>query len=149
MMRLFASLVLSILPISAAAQTPVTHYPWNEPGTYEPLTTTARAVTGAFTVLTRTEALLEGSSGQIRFGEGKEITITSLAGAWREWSDIHPGKLESAEIFRLSEDPGPMVSGNFLCSEQNPARYLVFYAIPASQGVDIRMLAFSSDEPPP
>lgn len=144
---LVSTALFAAMATASSAQTPITHYPWNEPGTYDALSNNARAITGPLTILTRTRALDDGSAGQIQFSSGAEVTMISAAGMWTEWEISKPEK-RSAEIFRLSSDPGILAQGNYLCSEDEPARWLVFYEDPSPSGRDFIMVAFNSTEKP-
>lgn len=130
------------------AQSAITHYSWQDDRTFEPYTWTARAITGAIALGGNTKAFSEGSQVTITFDNGPLRVLTSAAGFWRAWSHIEPDILITAEMFRLDQDPGALVSGNFLCEEDNPAKWLVFYESYFMSSSQLNMLVFSTEEQP-
>lgn len=81
----------------------------------EPVSRTATAVTGP----------LSFSGDTLTFETGVAVDIVSRGTAWRTWS-LNGGR-QTAEIFTMASDPGPLRNGNTLCGGQ--VRHIVVYRI--------------------
>ena len=148
-MRTLALVILGLMSGQVAnAQAALTHFPWNDARTFEPLSRTAQDITGPLTIISASEPLREGSVAEIQFGNSRPLTMTFVSASWRHWSVIDPGEKVTAEVFALSEDPGPLVMGNLICGGDEPARFLVLFEHWMAGSHDIRMLAFSSTDVP-
>lgn len=124
-MRLIAALCLAAAP--AAAQTPV----WHLQSYFQPQSHTAVAISGPLAVGERV----------MFFGPSKPVRTQSLGLIWRDWDGIR-GK-ETAELFRLSHDPGALLNGNTLCGNRN-ATYAAIYETREGLGMSV----FSGNELP-
>lgn len=82
---------------------------------------------------------------QISFNDGPPITLVSEGASWREWS--LNGGLQTAEVFRLVRDPGPLQNGNTICNDT--ARYVVFSESDTlGIGRTLEVAAFDGKRPP-
>ncbi|WP_417260673.1 hypothetical protein [Celeribacter sp.] len=85
----------------------------------------------------------------LTFGDGAVVNLTSHGASWRTWDEGGQDK-QTAEVFRLSEDPGALGNGNTLCGGGNPEPlYAVFYEQSLFGGDPmLTMAVFQSIEPP-
>jgi hypothetical protein len=82
----------------------------------------------------------------LTFENGASVGLTSVEASWRVWN-LDGVTEETAEVFRLSEDPGALESGNYLCSSETSARYIVFFE-DRQFGPTLAVAVFSSRKPP-
>ncbi|MDO5621919.1 MAG: hypothetical protein Q4G24_10660 [Paracoccus sp. (in: a-proteobacteria)] len=104
---------------------------WHSDRTFQPLSRTAQAITGAITITDMT----------IKFGDAKTIDLQPIVMAWRDW-DTTPGN-ETAELFRLLADPGTLRNSNTLCGD-TPATFVALYETQFGIGMSV----FESKEHP-
>ena len=138
---------LSLLaPIAnVLAQSAPEHHAWQDLGAFEPMSRTAIAITGTITLSGNPSFAEVGSTMQISFNGGPPINLVSEGASWREWS--LNGGLQTAEVFRLASDPGPLINGNTICSDT--ARYMVFSeANTFGIGNTLQVAAFDRKKPP-
>tara|TARA_A100001391_G_scaffold196835_1_gene176052 strand:- start:583 stop:1392 length:810 start_codon:yes stop_codon:yes gene_type:complete len=84
------------------------------------------------------------------FGNGAFVRLISEGASWRTW-EIGSKEKQTAEVFRLSNDPGVLRNGNTLCSGRDTAQslYAVFYEQRLLVGdMALMMAVFRSVEPP-
>lgn len=117
-----------LIPSLAAAQAAPEHYIWQNKGSFEPMSHTARAITGPVKLSGNPNFATPGSIMTLTFANGDVVELTSVGASWRKWSDANQEKV-TAEVFRLDHDPGELVQGNTLCGDpkKNSARFIVFY----------------------
>lgn len=118
---------LSLLSLGCSlpvlGQSATEHHAWQDQRTFEPMSRTASAITGAIELFGNPSFADVGSTMRIAFAGGRQpVDLTSVGASWREWSI--GGGMQTAEVFRMSADPGSLLNGNALCGE--PARFLVF-----------------------
>ena len=108
------------------------------------------AITGTITLSGTDAFATEGSKMRLAFGNGAAVGLTSEGASWRTWDVGGQGK-QTAEVFRLSDDPGSLQNGNTLCGDGDPEQsiYAVFYE-QSLVGDDptLTMAVFESTEPP-
>lgn len=141
-----AALTFLVAAPGAMAQSAVEHHVWQDRGLYEPISSTARAITGAIVLWGNPDFAEPGSELRITFEAGPSIGLVSEGASWREWS-LSGGK-QTAEVFRIDEDPGELLNGNTLCGEDDTAGYLVFLEGEMMGGRSLQLAVFSGDEPP-
>ena len=149
-MRYFLSICLYwVLSCAALAQTPIERHVWQEARSFAPISRTAGAITGEIALSGNQEFATEGSSMGLTFGNGAAVDLTSEGASWRTWDVGGQGK-QTAEVFRLSDDPGSLQNGNTLCGGEDPAPlYAVFYEQSLFGGdPSLTMAVFQSAEPP-
>lgn len=116
-----------ILPHTLSAQSAIERHAWQDARSFAPISRTASAITGAITLSGNPEFAIEGSSMGLSFGDGAAVTLTSQGAFWRTWDVGGQGK-QTAEVFRLFDDPGPLQNGNTLCGGGGPEPlYAAFY----------------------
>jgi len=83
------------------------------------------------------------------FANGATVELTSQGASWRTW-DLSGGK-QTAEVFVLSDHPGPLQNGNTLCGGEDSEQelYAVFYehsllGLPPT----LNLAVFQTPEPP-
>jgi hypothetical protein len=131
----------------AQAQSAIEHHTWQDRGLYEPISTTARAITGAIVLWGNPQFAQVGSTTRLTFEAGASIDLESEGASWREWS-LSGGK-QNAEVFRIAQDPGELLNGNSLCGDSDAARYLVFSEDRLmSFELYLQVAIFSGAEPP-
>ncbi|MDG4898158.1 hypothetical protein P9272_31965 [Mesorhizobium sp. WSM4976] len=111
----------------ALAQSAPEHHIWQDKRKFEPYSRTAKSITGAIRLSGNPDFAVPGSKMVITFGNGKKVGLTSVGASWRLWDETS-GNKATAEMFRLSSDPGALENGNTLCGDpkSEPARYIVF-----------------------
>lgn len=144
-------LLLSIVILSTPAysQSAIERHVWQEAGSFAPISRTASAITGEIALSGNPEFATEGSSMGLTFESGAAVDLTSEGASWRTWDVGGQGK-QTAEVFRLSENPGSLQNGNMLCGGGNPEPlYVVFYQQSRFGGdPTLTMAVFQSVEPP-
>jgi hypothetical protein len=123
----------AILLVSACASAPGASHVWQADRSFEPLSTTAMAITGPIAF----------SGGTLVFNGTEAVGIESLGVQPGAWGD--DGGTATAEVFRMTSDPGTLLNGNRLCG--GAARYAVFYA-DDTFGPTLNALFFESEEAP-
>lgn len=109
--------ILPIIPLLlGACAVAAEEHVWQKPGTFEPISRTAEAITGAIT-LTDTPSIAFAS------GAGAGLTSEGIVSA--AWGVS--GETQTGEVFLLDSDPGALLSGNTLCSEGQGQIYVVFH----------------------
>jgi hypothetical protein len=84
---------------------------------------------------------------RLTFEAGRSIDLVSVGASWREWS-LSGGK-QTAEVFRIDQDPGELINGNTLCGGEEPAGYMVFFEDEMmGGGRSLQLAVFSGEEPP-
>jgi hypothetical protein len=138
-----------MLPHTLSAQSSIERHVWQDARSFAPISRTASAITGAITLSGNPEFATEGSSTGLIFGDDAAVNLTSQDASWRTWDVGGQGK-QTAEVFRLSDDPGPLQNGNTLCGGGNPEPlYAVFYEQSLFGGdPTLTMAVFQSIEPP-
>jgi hypothetical protein len=131
--------------LSVTGQSAIEHHMWQDQRTFEPMSRTAMAITGAIALSGNQSFGEVGSTTEISFDGGEPIELTSMGASWRAWNVT--GEAQTAEVFRLASDPGILLNGNTLCGD--PARYIVF-SEGSSYGGDLMLevAVFSSKKPP-
>lgn len=136
-MRTFAStvflgLVCPTLIASTLASQPVT----TAPESYEPYSRTASAITGSITI---SKSALTFSNNAIA---NLEIISESVEGDWG-FND----KIVSAQLFKITSNPGVLLNDNILCGKDSPPTFLAVYQENVSGGL-LRLAVFSGKVPP-
>ena len=132
------------------AQSALERHVWQEARSFSPVSRTAVAITGEITLSGNDRFAEPGSTMRMTFGNGAVVDLVSEGASWRPWEIGSPDK-QTAEVFRLSEDPGPLVNGNSLCGagEAGEALYAVFFTDRFMDGPLTLILAvFQSPDPP-
>jgi hypothetical protein len=121
-------LLTCLMPNLAMGQAALEHHVWQDKRSFEPMSRTAQAITGAIKLSGNPHFPTPGSKMTITFGNGKSVELTAVGASWREWNDADHGKV-TAETFRLDHDPGKLEQGNTLCGgpPKNQALYIVFH----------------------
>ncbi|TJV49885.1 MAG: hypothetical protein E5Y01_21925 [Mesorhizobium sp.] len=101
---------------SALAQSAIEHHVWQDKRKFEPYSRTAKAITGTIRLSGNPDFATPGSKMAITFGNGKKIGLTSVGASWRQWDETNDKK-STAEVFKLSRDPGALKNGNTLCGD--------------------------------
>lgn len=144
-------LLLTALLIASevGAQSAIERHAWQDTRTFEPSSKTAAAITGAITLSGNAAFASEGSTMSITFENGVAVELISEGASWRTW-DLSGGK-QTAEVFVLSDHPGPLQNGNILCGGEDSEQdlYAVFYEhslleLPPT----LNLAVFQSPEPP-
>ena len=131
----------------AMAQSAIEHHAWQDRGLYEPISSTARAITGAIVLWGNPDFAEVDSTMRLTFEAGPSIDLASDGASWREWS-LSGGK-QTAEVFRLAQDPGELLNGNTLCGGDDAASHLVFFEDDMmGGGRSLQLAVFSGSEPP-
>ncbi|WP_088624665.1 type VI secretion system-associated protein TagO [Oceanicola sp. 22II-s10i] len=146
----FLAAVAVILSGHAHAQSAVERHVWQDARTFEPYSRTAAAITGPITLSGNPDFASEGSTMSIAFGTAAPVQLTSVGASWRSWSVSGTGK-QTAEVFRMAGDPGPLENGNRLCGMEGTDQplYLVFHEDRDILGnAMLVMAAFEGQEPP-
>lgn len=131
------------------AQSAIERYAWQDARTFEPISRTATAITGAITLSGNPEFASEGSTMSLSFANGAAVKLTSVGASWRTW-DLS-GEKQTAEAFVFSEHPGQLQNGNTLCGGEDSGQelYAVFYEhslfnLPPT----LNLALFEATEPP-
>jgi hypothetical protein len=141
---------LLLLSSQALAQSAIERHVWQDARSFAPFSRTAQAITGTITLSGNAEFASEGSSMSLTFGNGAVVNLVSKGASWRAWDVGGQGK-QTAEVFQLSDDPGPLENGNTLCGneESEEELYAVFYEKSLFGGdPTLTMAVFRSAEPP-
>lgn len=139
MIKIIAALLASAVP--AASQE---RHLRQEAGTFEPYSRTAHAITGDMVLSGNLDFAVPGSKMTISFTGHEPIDLVSVGATWRKWDP--GGNTLTAETFELAKDPGTLLKGNVLCSEQ--ARYLVFTDPWGFNEKIVSIAVFSGKTPP-
>ena len=150
-------ILIAILLVSqrVSAQSAIEQHVWQEARSFPPLSRTALAITGEITLSGNAQFATKGSMMSMTFENGAMVFLTSEGASWRAWGLIGADK-KTAEVFRLSDDPGPLQNGNTLCggnqgraSDQEHHLYAVFYE-DSLFGLDplLTLAIFKSTKPP-
>ena len=145
-----AALSLLFLSSPAFAQSAIERHVWQDARSFAPISRTAGAITGAITLSGNPEFATEGSTMRMSFGNGALVDLVSEGASWRAW-DLDGQRKQTAEVFRLSGDPGSLQNGNTLCGGGDPEQelFVVFYEQSLFGGdPSLTMVVFQSAEPP-
>ena len=149
-LRQLALILIGSIPCSAVhAQSAIERHVWQDARTFEPMSRTAVAITSAITLSGLPEFGVEGTAMNLTFGSGASVELVSQGAFWRAW-DLTGGQ-QTAEVFELSQDPGPLENGNTLCGEGVPGEnlYAVFYEYSLfDMSKTLGLAVFQSAEPP-
>jgi hypothetical protein len=109
------------------AQSATEHHVWQEKRNFEPYSRTTGSITGAIRLSGNPDFASNGSKMTITFETGKSVDLTSVGASWRQWDETDDKKA-TAEVFKISRDPGALKNGNTLCGDpkSDSARYIVF-----------------------
>lgn len=124
---------ISWSPSLSIAQSAIEKHIWDREISLPPFSSTARAITGPLTF----------RKNSISFG-GRDVPSRELGMAWRDWDGN--GTKETAAVFELLEDSGPLINGNLLCG-QDKAQWLVAWEDYQYGGI-VRTAIYSSGLPP-
>lgn len=139
-----------LLAPTAFAQSAIERHIWQETQSFSPISRTAAAITGTITLSGNEEFASEGSQMSLTFENGTTVTLISEGASWRAWDVGGQGK-QTAEVFRLSNNPGSLQNGNTLCGDGDNEKnlYAVFYEQNSFGGDStLKMAVFESAEPP-
>lgn len=139
-----------LLAPSAFARSAIERHVWQEARYFSPISRTAAAITGPIRLSGNEVFATEGSEMRLTFGNGATVNLTSEGSSWRTWDVSGQGK-QTAEVFRLSDNPGSLQNGNTLCGHANTEQnlYAVFYEQTFFGGdPTLTMAVFKSAEPP-
>jgi hypothetical protein len=125
-LHLLPVLLLLTAP-EANAQSAIERHLWQDARSFEPISRTAIAITGVIALSGNAKFAVEGSSMDMTFENGATVSLTSEGASWRNW-DIGGSGKQTAEIFRLSDDPGPLKDNNLLCGGQDPMQHLTWFS---------------------
>jgi hypothetical protein len=148
-LHLLPFLLLLTTP-EASAQSAIERHLWQEARSFEPISRTAIAITGMIALSGNAKFAVEGSSMDMTFENGATVSLTSEGASWRNW-DIAGSENQTAEVFRLSDDPGPLKNNNLLCGGEDPKRhvYVVFFEQRLfDEAPSLNLAVFQSAEPP-
>lgn len=120
-----AALAALSLPAAAAPE-----------GRFQPLSTTAMAITGPITL----------TPGHIAFGDGAPVALTAQGVVLGIW-DFGGATPVNAEVFRLGDDPGRPLNDNTLCGD-DAATHIAMKAEIEPTGNTLELLVFSGDTVP-
>ncbi|RUU82741.1 hypothetical protein [Mesorhizobium sp. M7A.F.Ca.MR.362.00.0.0] len=132
------------------AQSAMEHHLWQDKRKFDPYSRTAESITGAIRLSGNPDFATPGSKMAITFGNGKNVGLTSVGASWRQWEETSDKKA-TAEVFKLSRDPGALRNGNTLCGDpkSDPAQYVVFFERPSSGAPPLLgMAVFGSKDAP-
>lgn len=149
-MRYFLIISLCwMLPHAALSQSAIERHVWQDARSFAPISRTANAITGTIALSGNPEFATEGISMGLTFESGAAVDLTSEGASWRTWDVGGQGK-QTAEVFRLSDDPGSLQNGNMLCGNgDTEPLYAVFYEQSLFGGdPTLTMAVFQSVEPP-
>ena len=150
-MKMSACACLSLfLAGGANAQSAIEHHAWQDARSFQPISTTARAITGAISLSGNPDFASEGSTMTISFENGSKVGLISKGAWWRTW-DIGSEAKQTAEVFRLERDPGVLLYGNTLCGDtmQDQPIFVVFYESSLFGGELILNVGFFQSQEPP
>lgn len=146
-MRRICLLVLTVVTFvttPSLAQSAIEHHVWQDSRTFVALSQTAISITGDIGLSGNPSFAEVGSVMQISFGAGDPVELVSEGASWRQWGVS--GDKQTAEVFRLAQDPGELLNGTKLCG--NGARYLVFSESWLGGGQILEVAVFDGDVPP-
>ena len=150
MRRILSLISLLAIAQQASPQSATDHHIWQDARSFSPISRTATAITGEITLSGNHEFAVEGNAMRMTFGSGAAVDLTSVGASWRNW-DVSNSAKQTAEVFRLSGDPGLLQNGNTLCGEdvQNQHLYAVFFQDALFDGTpSLNLAIFQSTEPP-
>ncbi|MGR9231163.1 hypothetical protein ACU8MG_06200 [Rhizobium leguminosarum] len=107
------------------AQSATEHHAWQNKRKFKPYSRTAESITGAIRLSGNPNFASRGSKMTITFENGKDVELGSVGASWRQWDETDD-KMATAEVFKMSRDPGALKNGNTLCAKSGSARYIVF-----------------------
>lgn len=136
MLRTVAFLALVSVCGHALAQAAPEYKIWQDKKQFEPSSRTSSAISGPVKI----------SKNTISFNGGRPVKLSEVGMFWREW-DVIDGK-ESVTLYHMGEDPGPLVNGNYLCSEEEKAQYIAFYNVYDGDFADFGISIFSGKKAP-
>ena len=124
--RLLAAFTLaaSIAAGPVLAQSAIEHHVWQDKRKFEAYSRTSESITGPIKLSGNPEFATPGSKMTITFGNGQKAELTSVGASWSQWDDVDDDKV-TAEVFKVTKDPGKLLNGNTLCGKA--ARYIVFH----------------------
>lgn len=150
-MRKYPFLIVCLLvSYGASAQSAIEQHSWQEARSFSPISRTGHAITGAIVLSGNAEFAAKGSTMNMTFGNDATVKLTSEGASWRNW-DIGSADKRTAEVFRLSDDPGPLKNDNTLCGagDLEEQLYAVFYEDSLFGGPpSLNLAVFQSAEPP-
>lgn len=138
---LTATLALLASPQMGHAQSALSHYIWEDSGSYQPFSRTSISITGPLQ-LTPMEGKLT-----LHLGGKGPFYLSSEGVFYREWGLDLSGEKITAGVFKIDRDPGLLLNGNTLCGDI-AARYLVFYDELWHSSHLLELAVFSSKSPP-
>ena len=149
MKRSILPIILLATVVEAQAQSAIERHIWRDARSFEPISRTAEAITGTIALSGNPEFALPGSSMSMTFETGATVELTSEGASWRTWDAGGSGK-QTAEVFRLSSDPGPLLSDNTLCGTDGNENSLfaVFFEQSLFGSYSLGLAVFQSAEPP-
>lgn len=103
------------------AQSATEHHVWQDKRKFVPYSRTAESITGPIRLSENRDFAGPGSKMTITFVNGKKVDLTSVGASWRQWDETDDKKA-TAEVFKLSRDPGALRNGNTLCGDPNLTR---------------------------
>lgn len=117
----------------ASAQSVLERHVREEGRSFDTISRTAEAVTGPIAI----------QGNKLIFDGRKTVRLSPVGARSGRWSD--PGRRQSADVFRLSGDPGRLRNGATLCS--GSVRYVAFYE---AGGImpSLQAAFFASPRPP-
>ncbi len=115
--------VLLLTAPEASAHSAIERHFWQEARSFEPISRTAIAITGVIALSGNARFAVEGSSIDMTLENGATVSLTSEGASSRNW-DIAGSGTQTAEVFRLSDDPGPLNNNNLLCGGEDPKQHL-------------------------
>lgn len=124
------------------AQSAPEHHVWQDARKFEAYSKTAQSITGDIKLSGNKDFAKAGSKMTLTFSNGKKVDLTSVGASYRQWSDSSDKKV-TAEVFKISRDPGKLLRGNTLCGDPktDPARYLVFMDVPTDDNYPLMGIA--------
>lgn len=145
--------VLMVLALGSpvSSQSTIEQHVWQEARSFAPISRTADAITGTITLSGNPTFATEDSTMNMSFEKGASVALVSEGAFWRTWVLGSQGK-QTAEVFRLTNDPGSLQNGNTLCGKRDAEKKLfaVFYEQSLFGGGDpsLTMAVFQSAGPP-
>ncbi|WP_340263963.1 hypothetical protein [Sulfitobacter pontiacus] len=125
----------------------IEHHAWQNASTFEPASSTARAIT----LSGNDDFASPGSEMEMSFGNGTTVGLVSVGASWRDWN-IGSEEKQTAEAFQFDHDPGELLNSNRLCGadEVDAPMFAVFFehslfGLPPT----LNLAVFQSEEPPP
>lgn len=121
------ALTASLVCDPVLAQSATEHHVWQDKRNFRPYSRTAESITGTIRLSGNPDFASPGSKMTITFEGGEKVGLTSVSASWRQWDETDDKKA-TAEVFKMSRDPGTLKNGNTLCGDpkSDPARYVVF-----------------------